>query len=324
MGSNPAVRARKTGPFVRGGERCWARPGPARHQPARPGKGCSVGPPGSVNLSSPCKSTIAGTSLGPWLRRRSTGLPWRWRLSFWALPPTCLLCGLAGDLGAVDLCSHCLAELPWLAGLEAGVDAGVDALADAGNAANLPGVAAGVPFAYAAPLDRALPALKFRGDRRPAAVFGALLAAWCARREAREDGPLPERLVPIPLHRTRLRERGFNQATALARHAGRWLGVPVDVALLERVRATRPQTELTARERQENMIGAFQVVAGGRAPAPRHVALVDDVLTTGATAAAAAAALRAAGVERVEVWAVAQALLSESRARTARGSVNAP
>jgi ComF family protein len=268
----------------------------------------------SVNLSSPCKSTIPPARLGRWLRRRSPGLSWHWRLSFVALPPSCLSCGLAGDLGAVDLCSHCLAELPWLGGQ--------------GGPVAAPGWAHCVPFAYAPPLDRLLPALKFRGDRRPAGVLGALLAAWCAQGGGRREGPLPERLVPVPLHRARLRERGFNQATALARHAGRWLGVPVETALLERPRATRPQTELSAQERHENMIGAFRVAAGRVGRVPRHVALVDDVLTTGATAAAAVATLHAAGVERVEVWAVAQALLSESPvsagAPAARGAVIAP
>jgi ComF family protein len=279
----------------------------------------------SVNLSSDRKSTIPPARLGRWLRRRGPGLPWHWRLSFLALPPTCLFCGLAGDLGAVDLCSHCLVELPWLAGA-----GGADSADSAGRVVTPDGPTAAlggatcVPFVYAPPLDRLLPALKFRGDRRPAGVLGALLAAWCAQWGGRPEGPLPERLIPIPLHRARLRERGFNQATALARHAGRWLSIPVDVALLERPRATQPQTELTALERQENMIGAFRVAAGRVGRVPRHVAVVDDVLTTGATAAAAAAALQLAGVERVEVWAVAQALLSESRAPAARGAVTAP
>ncbi len=274
--------------------------GPFGSRPS--GQRMFVRPLRSVNLSSPCKSTIPPARLGRWLRRRSSSLPWHWRLSFVALPPTCLFCGLGGDLGAVDLCSHCLSELPWLGG---------------------PSAESCVPFAYAPPLDRLLPALKFRGDRRPAGVLGALLAAWCAPCAGRPEGPLPERLVPVPLHLARLRERGFNQATALARHAGRWLGIPLDAALLERPRATQPQTELTAHERHENMIGAFRVVPGRGGRVPRHVALVDDVLTTGATAAAAAAALQAAGVERVEVWAVAQALLSESRAPPARGAVSA-
>jgi ComF family protein len=244
-------------------------------------------PPGSVNLSDPEKSTIIPAVMTAWLRARSPHLPLRQRLSFRVLPPTCLLCGLRGDQGALDLCSACLAGLPWLGAPP--------------RIATLPLA----PLAYAAPLDRHLRALKFHGDLRPARVFGALLAAARA-----PHGPVPQRLVPVPLHRARLRERGFNQAAAIARHAGCWLGVPVAAALLERVRATQPQTELTAHERHRNVAGAFRVPPRRLQDcrALRHVALLDDVLTTGATAAAAAAALRAAGIEHVEIWAVAHAL----------------
>jgi ComF family protein len=117
------------------------------------------------------------------------------------------------------------------------------------------------------------------------------------------DAPRPQALVPVPLHRRRLRERGHDQALGLARDWGRALGLPVLVDALHRERETRPQTELDARERHRNLEAAFRARSG----LPAHVALVDDVLTTGSTAAAAVRTLQAAGVARVDVWVVAQA-----------------
>jgi len=245
-----------------------------------------------------------GSTIARWLRRRARQQPPWWQGSTRLIPPRCLFCGQAADLGPVDLCSDCLSALPWAQ--------------DHGHFADV-----NVPFEYESPVDEALRALKFHGDLCPARVFGALLAGAAAtawrRRLARPDPTdpapppgLPDLFVPVPLHLDRLHERGFNQAERLARQAARWLGRPVAPRLLERRRATAPQTSLEAADRRRNVAGAF-------APAPaaaswlrrqpraiRHVALVDDVLTTGATAEAAAAALRQAGLPTVSIWAVAR------------------
>ena len=252
----------------------------------------------------------AGSTIARWLRRRARQWPPWWQWSTRLIPPRCLFCGQAADLGPVDLCSHCLQALPWAQ--------------DRSEFAVFH-----VPFDYEDPVDDALRALKFHGDLCPAQVFGALLAGWAAtaplRRTRRPGGAgrrapaggtgcagLPDLLVPVPLHPDRLHERGFNQAEHLARQAARWLGRPLAPRLLQRRRATVPQTSLEATARRDNVAGAF-------APAPaaaawlvrqprtiRHVALVDDVLTTGATAEAAAAALRQAGIDTVSIWAVAR------------------
>jgi ComF family protein len=232
-------------------------------------------------------------SLAAWLRARSRSLPLRWRLLQGLLPVRCLMCGESGDLGHVDLCSHCLEALPLR------------------PAAAVAGIAAGtgrcVPFAYAPPVDAQILALKFHGDLRGARVHGALLAA--ARATLVVPPPaLPVALVPVPLHAERRRERGFNQAEQLARHAGRWLGVAVRCDVLRRVRGTVAQSTLPAAQRQRNVEAAFAAAPG--AAALGHVALVDDVLTTGATLRAAALALRVAGVAQVECWAVAAAGLT--------------
>jgi ComF family protein len=109
-------------------------------------------------------------------------------------------------------------------------------------------------------------------------------------------------LVPVPLHARRLRQRGHDQALGLARDWGRALGVPVIANALRRERDTQPQTELDGEARRRNLEGAF----GMRGAAPVHVALVDDVLTTGSTLAAAVAALRAGGVRRIDAWVLAR------------------
>jgi ComF family protein len=112
-------------------------------------------------------------------------------------------------------------------------------------------------------------------------------------------------LVPVPLHRSRLAERGFNQSLELARVIARRLGIDCAASALARSRATPSQTGLDARARHRNVRGAF--VADARYLAGKRIALIDDVITTGATVRECARVLRGAGAARVEVWAVARA-----------------
>jgi ComF family protein len=111
--------------------------------------------------------------------------------------------------------------------------------------------------------------------------------------------------VPVPLHRSRLRRRGYNQVLELAGSLARHLGVRVCRDALERNRATDAQTELSAVQRRRNVRGAF----GARLEVelPAHVAVLDDVCTTGATLAECARVLKRAGVQRVDAWALARA-----------------
>ena len=232
--------------------------------------------------------------------------------------PRCLLCGDPGHAG-LDLCAACGAALPWnlhaCAGCALPLPAGAgDAEArPAGPAADTdppgplcgaclcappPVTATHAAFAYLPPLDRLLPRLKFHQDM----AAGRLLARLCAQRLAR--APRPQALIPVPLHRDRLRRRGYDQALELARPLARRLGLPLRDDLLERVRPTRQQSRLDAAARRRNVRGAFAVDA--RARMPGHVALFDDVMTTGATLHAAARALRRAGVQRVDAWVCAR------------------
>lgn len=155
---------------------------------------------------------------------------------------------------------------------------------------------------YDGVLRDALRALKFAGRRSLAAPMGDLLAEIGL---AALPLPSPDVLVPVPLHPARERERGFNQALLLARRVGRAWGVPAE-SLLRRTAATRPQADLSADERRANVRGAFSV-RDRRGVAGRHVVVVDDIMTTGSTASACAAALREAGAAAVGVVAVARA-----------------
>lgn len=130
-------------------------------------------------------------------------------------------------------------------------------------------------------------------DPSPAAACAELVRR-AAGRAAGALGAV-EGVVPVPLHRRRLVQRGMNPATELARAAARHLGCPVDPMALERRRNTPSQTGLPRRARLANVRGAFRA----RHPVPERVLLVDDVVTTGATLEAAAAALRAAGARVV-------------------------
>jgi ComF family protein len=114
-------------------------------------------------------------------------------------------------------------------------------------------------------------------------------------------------LVPVPLHWQRLFQRGFNQAVELAVPIGRVLDIPVLTTGLTRRRATAAQSGLNSRTRKKNLRGAFRW--RHRQPPPAHVVLVDDVMTTGATAAECTRVLLAAGAGRVDVWTAARAPL---------------
>lgn len=153
---------------------------------------------------------------------------------------------------------------------------------------------------YGGPLARAIRRFKYRGERGLASELGALVAARVAADVAR--GALIDVVVPAVLHVSRVRDRGYDQAALLAASVGAACGLPLR-APLRRVRPSRPQVELDRAARAENVRGAFIAEAGSLRGL--RVALVDDVATTGATLAAAAGAVRAAGAREVRAYVVA-------------------
>jgi ComF family protein len=154
---------------------------------------------------------------------------------------------------------------------------------------------------YAGPLREALHALKFRGKRALARPLAELVLEG-ARAALASD---VDALVPVPLAAARLRARGFNQAELIAERVGRALAIPVRGRWLARIRETSPQSDLGPAQRHANVRGAF---AAARGAAGRHVVLIDDILTTGATAGECARALRGAGARRIGVVTVARVL----------------
>ena len=228
---------------------------------------------------------------------------WSGRVLRVLLPPRCLLCGARGADGR-DLCAGCVADFaanrpacPRCA-LPLTVAA---PLCAACVKAPPPFTAAWAPFRYGHPLDLLEARFKFRADLAAGRVLSGLLVE-----RLRFDAPsLPDAIVPIPLHHARLRARGYNQALELARPLAAALGIPLRHDLLVRARATDAQSALDAKARRRNVRGAFALAAG--ASLPTHVALFDDVMTTGATLREAALTLRRAGVARVDVWVLARA-----------------
>jgi ComF family protein len=251
------------------------------------------------------------------------------RVHGWVLPPRCVLCLDPGRPPTLDLCPACEADLP-VVGPSCGrcgeptaepereraferparpaggfadgwADERVDAVACVRCTAHPPPYAASVAaFRYAWPVDALVRGFKYQKRLSHGRVLGTLLAEAVLARHA----ALPDAIVPVPLHPARERERGYNQAWELARVAGGVLRVAAWPTACARVRETPPQAGLDAAARRTNVVGAFAVRRDVRGA---HVAIVDDVMTTGATVAALAVALRTAGARRVDAWAVARA-----------------
>lgn len=154
-------------------------------------------------------------------------------------------------------------------------------------------------LAYAFPFDRLIPRLKYQGRLAVAPVLGECLA------HAVSSQPHPDCLVPMPLHRQRLRERGFNHATEVAQVVAKRLGLPLDRSLCRRSRNTPPQMGLKHDARRRNVRGAFECTQD---LSGRRIAIVDDVMTTGTSLDELAATLKRAGAAEVQCWVVARAL----------------
>ncbi len=157
-----------------------------------------------------------------------------------------------------------------------------------------------VPYSFAYPIDKIIHEFKYRGS----VFWGSFLAGEIVRRGQLLDIPLPEILVPVPAHPRRLAERGFNQAVELARGIGRALAIPVHTGTVARIGSHPPQVGLSAGQRRMNVRGAFEVM--GRDLARGKVAIVDDILTTGATATELTRVLRRSGADQIQVWVVAR------------------
>lgn len=214
----------------------------------------------------------------------------------------CVLCGELSESGC--WCAACDAALPYLtvAGCPVCALPTPDGSVCGQCLTSSPHFARTVAaFAYAFPVDGLVQALKFR-ER-------LILARHLASKLGQRIEVRPDYIVPMPLHSARLRERGFNQSLELARRVASSLGVPLLIHSCQRVRDTPPQSALNWKERDKNVRKAFACTQNFSG---KHVAILDDVMTSGASLNELALALRRAGAREVSAWVVARTLRNKS------------
>ena len=220
----------------------------------------------------------------------------------WLFPPTCLLCGDAGTQGR-DLCEPCARSLPYNhpACPRCALRLEFESDIPCGECQKHPPAydRSFALFHYEEPARHLITSLKFRARYPCARLLGDMLADALINLEDK-----PELLIPVPLHRSRYRERGYNQTLEIARTLSCRLQIPLDFASCIRALPTQPQTKLKAKERRRNVRKVFALT---RPIVASHVAILDDVVTTDATVNELAKLLRKAGVQRIDVWACARA-----------------
>jgi ComF family protein len=225
----------------------------------------------------------------------------RWYHRLW--PSRCIACGDQGEYWqqqALDLCAPCLRQLPWLENACRHCAEPICEHSVCGRCLKDPPAIQGcwVPLRYEAPVSHWLTHYKYRAQFK----YGRLLSQLLARTLIEDQAALPQLIIPVPLHRQKLAQRGFNQALMIAKDLGRQLKVPVSSQHLIRTRQATAQAGLDLKSRQRNLRQAF--ATQGRLP--QHVALVDDVITTASTIRTCARQLQRAGVKQVDVWALAR------------------
>lgn len=223
----------------------------------------------------------------------------------WLLPFTCIFCS-APSGREQDLCEACFNDIPRLQ----------HACQRCANPLQTytPNLLCGACLKKAPPFQRTFALyfykdlavrlimdLKFGEALLNARILGELLADTI-QNEWYKNSPLPEALIPIPLHPKRLKERGFNQALEIAKPISKLLKIPLNYIACQRVKHTEAQATLPAKERYKNIKNAFQV----NLLPYRYVAVLDDVITTGQTMNEFCQSLKRAGVQKIDVWCCAR------------------
>lgn len=195
------------------------------------------------------------------------------------IPGTCILCGLP-SLRQQDLCKACEADLPWT------------------NTQSSDTIAL---FHYQKPIDRLITGLKFANKLIYAKILGELMATKLIKHYQHKQ--LPELIIPVPLHKQRLRERGYNQALELARPIAKKLKIPLDFNSCTRTKNTTAQTLIPAKQRSQNLKNAFTI---NKNISAQHVAIIDDVTTTGNTIQELSKILYQANINKIDIWCCAK------------------
>ena len=221
---------------------------------------------------------------------------------------SCLLCGARAPAN-LALCPPCQAELPSIqsacerCALTLGPQPPGERLCGQCSVDTPPFERCYPLGDYSFPLREMIARFKFHGRFSIGRALGQLLAQRLA--PAFSVSP-PDVLVPVPLHKSRLRLRGFNQSMEIAQQLSRHLGIPIALGYCQRVHASKPQRGLRADARRKNVQGVFRIAPEAINQPPRHIVIVDDVVTTMATAKAIAYLLKKEGVERVDVACLAR------------------
>jgi len=215
------------------------------------------------------------------------------------LPIPCRLCGAPSKHHA--LCKDCIKELPLL-------ESACPRCAMPTTRSQLCGQCLTKPpvqdlsfslFRYQDPIKRLIADFKYHDTLHLSSLFSHLMTQQLAHRV------LPQCLIPIPLHPKRLRQRGYNQSSELAKDLSKQLNISYSNQYLNRIIDTAPQASLPFKQRKKNIQHAFSLMNSN---IPSHIALIDDVLTTGHTANAAAKILKQGGAEIIEVWTIARTI----------------
>jgi len=230
-----------------------------------------------------------------WLRN------WSYRL----LPGICFLCGIK-TFRSLDLCHFCESDLPWIDKACPRCSTPVKygySLCSSCASNQFPWKTMLCPFYYAAPIDYFIYQFKYRNSLTAGQIMGSLLSKYVRLHYQKTGNSLPDKIIPVPLHKRRLRDRGYNQAQELAQNLSDELTIPVDARVIRRVRDTPPQQNLSRSDRLSNLKNAFIV---DHSVQNLHLAIVDDVITTGATVSEIASLLLSRGAEKIEIFAIAK------------------
>ncbi len=228
------------------------------------------------------------------------------RLISTVYPPRCVLCGSPG-FNDMDICEVCYGDLPWIE--SACTQCAIPLAKHSGNQLKCGQCLHKPPlfdrsvslFSYEKETITLIHQLKFHEKLAYSRLLGGMLAGAIEKNAAE----LPDCILPVPLNKKRLKQRGFNQSIELARPAANTFNISLNMHSIKRVRDTPSQTGLDKKQRRKNIRAAFEIVDPLSA---QHVAIVDDVVTTTSTVNELARLLKRAGVRRVDVWSIARAV----------------
>jgi ComF family protein len=223
--------------------------------------------------------------------------------------PCCVLCD-AKVTGAISLCQPCLQDLPRIKSccyqcglpLKNNLEASLCGQCQQ-SSPPIDYLISSLQYAY--PVGYLVSQLKFQRDLTHAKIFSQLLLETLQAHYMRQPSQLPEIIIPVPLHKKRIRQRGFNQALEIAQPIAAKLNIPISANTIKRIKYTKAQSLLNAVERRKNLRNSFALSKPVKA---KHIVLLDDVVTTGTTVYELAALLKKSGVQEVGVWTVARSI----------------